>query len=94
MNLDMWFTITIKGLSCFRDFGGCSAITASIFDCFGLTPVPSISNPSQNFLVFEILHVLSFNANPSSSNLDRTLSTILLCFVIDLFDTIKMSSKK
>ena len=48
MNLDMWFNITINDLSCFRDFGGCNAITASTFV---LTPVSSISNPSQIKLV-------------------------------------------
>ena len=84
----------MNDLSCFRDFGGCSAITASISECFGLTPVSSISNPSQINLVFENSHLLSFSANPSLSNLDRTLSTVSLCFVTESFDTIRISSKK
>ena len=72
----------MNDLSCFRDFGGCSAITASIFERFVLTPVSSISNPSQNNLDSENSHLLSFSANPSLSNLDGT------------FDTIRISSKK
>ena len=73
---------THKGSQLFRDFGGCSAITASIFECFGLIPVSSISNPSQINLEIENSHLLSFKANPSLSSLERTLSTISTCFVI------------
>ena len=61
-NLDIWFSIPIKDLSCFRDFCGCRAITASIFECFGLTPVSSISNPNQIRLVFEKSYLLYFKA--------------------------------
>ena len=69
INLDMWFSMPIKGLSCFRNFGGCSAIIASIFECFGLTPVSTISNPNLVRLVLENLHLLNFKAKPSLSNL-------------------------
>ena len=84
-----------KDLSYFRDFGGCSAITASIFECFiDLTPDASISNLNQVKLVFENSHLLKFKAKPSLSNLDRTSLTITLYFVTELFDTFKISSTK